>query len=268
MNSQTNFPTVKDLSNQLYEIIADAIDKTFRELLKGVNSESENNFFLYNSGLPHPIANLLIAKDFSDTKKLIQPIEKLCANNLPSAVLCLGSVNDEFTRMLLSQGYQFAEKVSAMAINLQDLKLKKLDNEYSIKQVGPNEHKLWAETVSVGYEVPEKLADLFGPAKTESIANKAREYKHYIVFHHDRPVSTAMNITRDGIIEVYWISTIAEYRGRGIGQFATGEPLRLAHNQGYQTAILQSSAIGESVYRQLGFESFGDIPLYVRIPTS
>ena len=102
MNSQTNFPTVKDLSNQLYEIIADALDKTFRELLKGVNSESENNFFLYNSGLPHPIANLLIAKDFSDTKKLIQPIGKLCANNLPSAVLCLGSVNDEFTRMLLS----------------------------------------------------------------------------------------------------------------------------------------------------------------------
>jgi hypothetical protein len=58
-------------------------------------------------------------------------------------------VNDEFTRMLLSQGYQFTEKVSAMAINLQNLKLRKLDNEYSIKQVGPNKHKLWAETVSV-----------------------------------------------------------------------------------------------------------------------
>ena len=36
MNSQTNFPTVKDLSNQLYGIITDALDKTFRELLVNV----------------------------------------------------------------------------------------------------------------------------------------------------------------------------------------------------------------------------------------
>ena len=268
MNSQAYFPTVKDLSNQLYGIITDALDKTFRELLKGVNSESKNNYFLHNGGLPHPLSNLLIAKDCSDTQKFIQPIEKLCANNLPSAVLCLSSVRDEFTRTLLSKDYQFAEKVSAMAINLENLKLKKLGNEYRIKRVGPREHELWSETVSAGYEVPEKLADLFGPAKTELIENNAVEYRHYIVFHHDRPVSTAMNITRNGVVEVYWISTIAEYRGRGIGQFATGEPLRLAYDQGYQTAILQSSAIGESVYRQLGFESFGDIPLYVRIPTA
>jgi len=68
MNNRAYFPTVKDLSNQLYEIITDALDKTFRELLKGVNSECNNNYFSYNGGLPHPLANLLIAKDFSDTQ--------------------------------------------------------------------------------------------------------------------------------------------------------------------------------------------------------
>jgi predicted acetyltransferase len=79
-------------------------------------------------------------------------------------------------------------------------------------------------------------------------------------------VSTSLDIIRDGIVEVYCISTIPDYRGKGIGRFVTAEPLRIASEEGYKTAILQASLQGAPVYRHLGFDSFGVIPLYVRTP--
>ena len=63
-----------------------------------------------------------------------------------------------------------------------------------------------------------------------------------------------------------WAEELPDYRGRGLGGFATGEPLRMAADAGYKTSILQASQMGAPVYRRLGYESAGVMPFYVRNP--
>ena len=267
-NSQMLVPAITELSDRLYQVIADAFDRTFRGYLQGKDVKGNDKYFLFQSGLPHPIANLLITRNQDDAALLIEGVEPLCSDKFPSAVVFLGQVGSEADELLRSRSFELAEKMPAMAIDLHDLTITTLGDDYTIQQVGADEHDLWVDTFAKGYELPYALADRFGPAMVASIAEEAEEYRYYIVFHNSRAVSTALDIIRDGIIEVYCISTITEYRGRGIGRFVTGEPLRLASDEGYRTAILQASLQGESVYRYLGFESFGDIPLYVRIPAA
>ena len=55
-------------------------------------------------------------------------------------------------------------------------------------------------------------------------------------------------------------------RGKGLGAFATAEPLRIAHRLGYRVGVLQASDEGHPVYRRIGFVDVGAVPLYLRMP--
>jgi len=263
---QVKFPTVTDLSHQLDRIILDCFDRTFCKFLEGKESVNTDGYFRFLSELPHPIANLLILRDPDDVESLAEAVEPLCSDKFPSAVICLGVVGGELEKSLQNRGFEFAERQLAMAINLPDMATTTLGNEYTIRQVGADDYEQWVDVFAEGYELPRAFAVRLGPAREASIAGADEVYRYYIVFHRDRPVATALNIIRAGIVEVYNISTIPSYRGRGIGRWVTAEPLRIAYAEGYNTAILQSSSQGKPVYRHLGFQSYGELPLYVRNP--
>ena len=94
-NNQTLLPAITELSDQLYKIIADAFDNTFRGYLHGADVKKNSKFFLIKSGLPHPIANLLITRNQNDVGLLSEGVESLCSDEFPSGVVCLGQVSSE-----------------------------------------------------------------------------------------------------------------------------------------------------------------------------
>lgn len=53
---------------------------------------------------------------------------------------------------------------------------------------------------------------------------------------------------------IYGLATLADFRGRGIGNALMSYALTLAKKLGYQQCILQASADGIGIYRKLGFE--------------
>ena len=106
-----------------------------------------------------------------------------------------------------------------------------------------DEHDLWLDTMAEGYEFPSPFADRLGPGM---VANSTATS---LFNHRNRAVATAVLIIRNGIISVYNISTIPNLRGRDVGRFATDEPLRLAREEEYRTAILQSLDMWEPVYQ-------------------
>lgn len=264
--SQQVFPTVADLSGQMYQLGTNVFDKTFRGFLQGPDATATDQYFRACTGLAHPIANLLITRDADDAGLLSEAVTPLCVDAFPSCVFCLGPPSQEVDALLTGRGFQRAEELPVMALDIQDLKATELGDEYTLQRVGADRHDLWVDIMAAGYELPRPFADLLGPGVVESIAQEGDEYRYFLVFHGDRPVASATNILRDGIVEVYNISTLPGYRGRGLGGFATGEPLRMAADAGYQTSILQASQMGAPVYRRLGYESAGVMPFYVRIP--
>jgi ribosomal protein S18 acetylase RimI-like enzyme len=77
-----------------------------------------------------------------------------------------------------------------------------------------------------------------------------------------RPVSTSAVVLSDGLAGFYWICTVPEHRGQGIGAALTAAAMAVAGDHGAVVGTLQASSMGEPVYRRLGFTTVGEITGY------
>ena len=68
-----------------------------------------------------------------------------------------------------------------------------------------------------------------------------------------RPVSTALGVTLDDVTGIFNVATPSEHRRRGYGAAVTERAVRDGFRAGSSFAFLQSSELGLSVYRGLGF---------------
>ena len=69
-----------------------------------------------------------------------------------------------------------------------------------------------------------------------------------------KPVATSLVLLCSGVAGLYYVATLPEARGKGIGSAITAAPLIEAREEGYRIAILQSTKLGYPVYARLGFK--------------
>lgn len=81
-----------------------------------------------------------------------------------------------------------------------------------------------------------------------------------------KPVAIAMTIVSHGVAGIYWVGTLAEARGRGIGEAVTAAAVNAGLDLGGEIASLQASPMGEPVYRRLGFETIYRYRLLMQPP--
>ena len=91
-------------------------------------------------------------------------------------------------------------------------------------------------------------------------------YQRYIGLLKRKPVATSAVYLLSGVVGVYWIATLPEERGKGIGSAMTLFPLQEARSSGYRVGILHSSSKGLGVYRRLRFKEFCKIGFYAWEP--
>jgi len=77
-----------------------------------------------------------------------------------------------------------------------------------------------------------------------------------IAYCDDEPVSMALTIHANDSAGVYWVGTVPNARGKGLGELCT----RLATNAGFArgagVVTLQASADGAPLYRRMGFREY------------
>jgi GNAT superfamily N-acetyltransferase len=113
---------------------------------------------------------------------------------------------------------------------------------------------------AAGFGAP---ADLLAPLYLlETAAVAGLEY--YLGRVDGRDVSTSVGYTIDDTVGVFNVATPAEHRGRGYGAALTAQAAREGFAAGADLAWLQSSAMGLSVYRRLGFREAETYALLTR----
>ncbi|HZQ38079.1 MAG TPA: GNAT family N-acetyltransferase [Dehalococcoidia bacterium] len=83
----------------------------------------------------------------------------------------------------------------------------------------------------------------------------APDLTHYLGVLDGRPVGTAMRFTSHRIAGVFNVSTVPDYRRRGIGAALTWRAALDGLAQGCLASALQASTLGEPVYRGMGYRT-------------
>jgi GNAT superfamily N-acetyltransferase len=267
MTSLLDFPTIESLGDRIGGTIERQFETFCRTLLSGPGVINEKGFFRIITGEMHPLGNFAVVSDPSDVDQTHAATRPLCVDDTPAATLFVGAVGDEVEVFLRERGFVLAETMPAMAVDLDRVTLPLLPDGYAIREVHAGaDNASWCETFAVGYGLPRPVADAFGPNAAAKIEGDSVA-RFFAVTGSGGMVATSTLFLEGGLAGIYCVATLPDERGKGLGACVTAEPLRLARQLGYRTGILQSSAIGESVYRRLGFTGFGTLPLYVRTPT-
>lgn len=75
------------------------------------------------------------------------------------------------------------------------------------------------------------------------------------------PVSIAMTIVTHGVAGIYWVGSLAQARGKGLGGAVTAAAINAGFDLGADLASLQASPMGRPIYTAMGFETVFDYRL-------
>ena len=113
--------------------------------------------------------------------------------------------------------------------------------------------------LAASFGIPQELLDAIS---TAFVALEGVSW--YVGRVDDEVVATALGITIDDVTGVFNVATMPEHRGRGHGAALTARVVQQGFTDGTRLAFLQSSQMGHSVYRRLGFRDVEEYVLLTR----
>ena len=81
-------------------------------------------------------------------------------------------------------------------------------------------------------------------------------FKLYLAYENGDPVSTSMSFQQSSVAGLYMISTMENHRGKGYGTELTRYAMQKCFQNKSERIILHASAMGEKVYRKIGFKEY------------
>jgi hypothetical protein len=85
----------------------------------------------------------------------------------------------------------------------------------------------------------------------------------FVVYLDGEPVSIAMTIVNNGVAGIYWVGSLEQARGKGLGRTVTVAATNAGFALGAEIASLQASPMGRPIYAKLGYETAFDYRLMI-----
>jgi hypothetical protein len=157
---------------------------------------------------------------------------------------------------LRSQGWNYAGSEPGMVADLQSLPSTPgaAPPGLNVELVTTDEGLMrWAATLGQGFGEGPHEADWAGSVFRRLALDPESGWRHYLAGIGRETVGTASILLACGVAGLYFVSTVPAQRRQGIGAALTVTSLRSALADGYSVGVLQSSPLGEGLYRRLGF---------------
>jgi hypothetical protein len=88
----------------------------------------------------------------------------------------------------------------------------------------------------------------------------------FIAYLDGEPVSIAMTIVSHGVAGIYWVGSLEQARGKGLGRAVTTAATNAGFKLGAEAASLQASPMGKPIYEAMGYETLFDYRLFMSSP--
>ena len=169
---------------------------------------------------------------------------------------------------LEEQGWFHAATVTGMAVDLAELKeLASPPPGLTISQLNNAETlESWCQIMTSVSEFPDFAAAAWLEMYRDMEIIDHPQWRLYTGTINGTPVSTSALFLGAGVAGIHGVTTLPEYRGRGIGTAVTSLPLIDARNQGYRVGVLFSSEMAVNIYRKIGFQEYGEGHIYMWQP--
>lgn len=90
---------------------------------------------------------------------------------------------------------------------------------------------------------------------------RAENVAAFIAYLDGEPVSIAMTIVSHGVAGIYWVGSLKQARGKGLGRAVTAAATNAGFDLGAEIASLQASPMGKPIYEAMGYETIFDYRL-------
>ena len=257
------------LRNPTDEEIIEAIEdnmfnyrRWYSKRIEGLEIIENDEYYLFNSGLQFGFANF--ALNIRITERIEQKIQKICSyfknQNLPFHILVTpNSKPENIEKLLFSQGLILRFQEPGMACNLskitdESVKPRNIDVVFVSDE---RRKKDWNKIRKIVFDFPKELEEDSFFFHVDDFDGRA-----YVAYSDDAPVAAAVSYYGSGVVGIYSVVTLPEFRRQGIGKYMTLLLLEDAKNDGYETAILQASSMGKRIYEKLGFKEYCNMKYY------
>jgi predicted GNAT family acetyltransferase len=222
-----------------------------------INFIKTENYAVLEGNLPFTIANMVyhtkIPSDILEEK--IEEIINLFESKDHPFFLMTGSITEpENLAEILSSKYGFRQNnMPGMYIELSKIKdVKEIEELEIVKVTKEKQLDIWNDILLVSFSFPKDIMEKFF---LDFLAHKNESnYNAFLGYYQEKPVAVSLVCYNSGVAGIYCVGTVEEARGKGIGTAMTHIALVDAKKRGYEIAILQSSEMGYSVYKKMGFE--------------
>lgn len=192
-------------------------------------------------------------KSNTTESRIIQIISEIEADRMPSVwVVGPGSEPDDLGDQLERKGFTKKGTQIGMAADLAALPEGHTPTNSSIHIVTDRTMlRTWAATVEEGL-FGQKI---FDPLLLEALLHEPAA-AFYLGIYNEKPIATSFLFLSSGVAGLYLVSTLPQYRRRGMGTAMTLKPLLDARDAGYNIGILQANPSAENMYAQIGFNTY------------
>ncbi len=171
------------------------------------------------------------------------------ARKLPFRFMVRSQFEAECAEGLRAAGLHEAARVPGMVLApIRDGAVPR--DDLSVREVRGDEDLVrYQETAFAGFGFPATSGRLFLTGRLLAMPN----VRLYLGLVEGRPVCTSALCATGPVAGIYWVATLPDLRGRGLGEAITWSAVRGGIQLGCGFASLQASALGRPVYARMGF---------------
>lgn len=198
--------------------------------------------------------------------EIVQQIKKyFLSKNLPFWWWVFpGAQTPQTAQILEKEGFSLVDRLASMAVELRSVPLERANNtDLRIEQVMTEEGlMIWEDVSFRGFEFPQHTRRQYNNfVRTFNIKADSPQTL-FLASSWKVTIGTALLFCQEGAGGIYFISTLPNYRKKGVGLAIVQAVMRFAHENGRQYCSLQATPAGWNVYSKAGFKEYSRADIY------